>query len=199
MTEKPFSQSCENNQQPIIALLQRIFAGCHEIVEIGSGTGQHAVHFAPRLPHLRWQTSDLLIHHAGINAWLAEQPAPNLLPPVELNVDQQPWPVTPFKDGIFTANTCHIMAWRSVCNLFAGAKVLLSAGGLLVIYGPFNYGGEFTAPSNARFDLWLKQQAPHMGIRDFEAMDRLANASGMTLREDNPMPANNRLLVWQKL
>lgn len=197
MPEKPFSQACENNRQPIIALLQRIFADCREILEIGSGTGQHAVHFAPRLPHLRWQTSDLPQHHAGIAAWLAEQPAPNLLPPIELDVDRLPWPATA-KDGIFTANTCHIMGWPTVCNLFRGAQALLPSQGLLVVYGPFNYGGEFTAPSNARFDLWLKQQGPQMGIRDFEAVDRLANEAGMRLREDNAMPANNRLLVWQK-
>ncbi len=197
MPEKPFSQACENNRQPIVELLQRILADCRELLEIGSGTGQHAVHFAPRLPQLRWQTSDLAQHHAGISAWLAGQPAPNLLPPIELDVDRLPWPVAG-KDGIFTANTCHIMGWSTVCNLFRGAQALLPSGGVLVVYGPFNYGGEFTAPSNARFDLWLKQQAPQMGIRDFEAVDRLANEAGMTLREDNAMPANNRLLVWQK-
>lgn len=197
MAVKPFSQACENNRQPIVEVLLRAFADCREVLEIGSGTGQHAVYFAPRLPHLRWLTSDLRVHHAGILAWLDAHPAANLSPPLDLDVDCPSWPVNR-TDGVFTANTCHIMAWASVVNLFSGVSQVLAAGGTLAIYGPFNYGGHFTSDSNARFDAWLKQQAPHQGIRDFEAVNQLAKSAGLTLLDDHAMPANNRLLVWRR-
>jgi len=197
MAEKPFSQACENNQQPIFQVLQAVLASSRHVLELGSGTGQHAVYFAPRLSHLIWQTSDLAVNHSGINAWIDEYPAENLCRPVVLDVDRQPWPVTD-ADAVFTANTCHIMSWQSVINLFAGLETLLKPGAHVVIYGPFNYGGEFTSDSNARFDQMLKQNAPHRGIRDFEAVNRLASDAGLTLLDDHAMPANNRLLVWQR-
>ncbi len=197
MATRPFSQACENNQAPILEVLLRVFADCRDILEIGSGTGQHAAYCAPRLPQLTWQTSDLRGNHPGILAWRDYCAAPNLLPPLDLDVDRQPWPVGR-KDGVFTANTCHIMAWGSVVRLFAGLGAVLAPGGVLAIYGPFNYGGKFTSASNARFDGWLKQQGAHQGIRDFEAIDGLAAAAGLRLREDNAMPANNRLLVWRR-
>ena len=197
MSEKPFSQACENNQKAILAHLQAAFSDCKTVLEIGSGTGQHAVYCAPRLPHLSWQTSDQAEYHLGINAWIDSMPAANLHRPLVLNVDMPTWPLESV-DGIFTANTCHIMAWESVENMFRRLALLLKSGGMLVIYGPFNYGGEFTAPSNANFDAYLKQRAAHQGVRDFESVDVLAKAAGLTLLEDNAMPANNRLLVWRK-
>lgn len=198
MPAKPFSQACENNRAPILEVLLRVFADCRDVLEIGSGTGQHAASFAPRLPWLTWQTSDLRGNHPGIRAWCDDCAAPNLLPPLDLDVDRQPWPVGR-KDGVFTANTCHIMAWSSVVNLFAELPRVLAPGGVLAIYGPFNYGGQFTSASNARFDGWLKQQGAHQGIRAFEAVDELAAAAGLRLLEDHAMPANNRLLVWRRM
>ncbi|MBQ0713267.1 MAG: DUF938 domain-containing protein [Porticoccus sp.] len=197
MQKKPFSQASENNQQPILEVLLRVFADRKQLLEIGSGTGQHAVYCAPRLPRLIWQTADLEANHPGINAWIDDCPAENILRPIPLNADHPPWPVSTV-DAIFTANTCHIMAWESVVNLFAGLDSILAPDALVAIYGPFNYNGQFTSDSNARFDLWLKQQVPHQGIRDFEAVNCLAENIGLTLVEDNPMPANNRLLVWKK-
>lgn len=197
MIPKPFSQACQNNQQPILEVLLRVFADRKQLLEIGSGTGQHAVYCAPRLPHLVWQTADLKVNHPGINAWLDECPASNLRRPLSLNADNAPWPLAPV-DAVFTANTCHIMAWESVVNLFVGLESLLEPKARLAIYGPFNYNGQFTSDSNVRFDQWLKQQAPHQGIRDFEAVNGLAEKAGLFLLEDNEMPANNRLLVWQK-
>ncbi len=194
--EKPFSQACENNKTPILAVLQRVFAPCRNILEIGSGTGQHAVWFAPRLAHLHWQTSDLAVNHPGINAWIDEQPASNLARPIVLNVVSGTWPVA--MDGVFSANTCHIMPWSSVVKMFDGFGRHLARDGTVAIYGPFNYRGEFTSASNAQFDQWLRQRAPHQGIRDIETMRRLAGRAGLELLEDNPMPANNRLLVWRK-
>lgn len=197
LSEKPFSQACENNKGPILSVLERVFSDCERVLEVGSGTGQHAVHFAPRLPHLVWQTSDLVHNHTGINAWLEDYPADNLLSPVVFDADHPPCFSKPV-DAIYTANTCHIMAWSSVVNLFAAMKTLLSSDGILAIYGPFNYNGQFTSDSNARFDQWLKQRAQHQGIRDFEAVNNLAQHIGLELIEDNAMPANNRLLIWRR-
>ena len=191
---EPYSQSCENNKAPILTLLQPFFDKTSKVVEIGSGTGQHAVYFAPRLPHLIWQTSDLPDNHAGINRWIHAYPAQNLLPPLPLNVTQA-WPVADF-DGVYTANTLHIMPWEAVEALFGALHSPTSCK--LAIYGPFNYEGKFTSESNAEFDLWLKERAPHQGIRDIEKITALAREAGFTLVADNPMPANNRLLFFQK-
>lgn len=195
--ENPFSQACENNKAPILAVLEQVFASCRSVLEIGSGTGQHAVHFAPRLPQLRWQPSDVPENLPGIEQWREAEPAPNLLRPIALDVRAPHWGVTPV-DGLFTANTLHIMPWSAVQAFFAGLPGVLVPGGVLAVYGPFNYGGAYTSASNARFDQWLKACAPHQGIRDFEAVAELAASAGLALREDNAMPANNRLLVWRR-
>ncbi|MDX2463885.1 MAG: DUF938 domain-containing protein [Porticoccus sp.] len=195
--QKPFSQACENNKQAILDVLLRVFSDRQQVFEVGSGTGQHAVYFSQKLPNLVWQTADLEANHRGINAWINEFPTENIRPPLTLDADHTPWPYSPV-DAVFTANTCHIMAWSSVINMFSGLDTLLTRNGVLAIYGPFNYGGKFTSESNERFDQWLKQQAPHQGIRDFEAVNQLAEKIGFKLKEDNSMPANNRLLVWKR-
>ena len=197
---KPFSQACENNRQPILAVLDRAFANTRRVLEIGSGTGQHAAYFAPRLPHLHWQTSDLAINHPGINAWVDDTPAANLARPLELDVLGDDWPAGPY-DGFFSANTCHIMPWQGVLALFAGLGRYASASAetaVLALYGPFKYGGEFTTPSNAAFDRHLRNHAPHQGIRDIEAVAAAAADNGFALVEDNAMPANNQLLIFHK-
>ncbi len=197
MADKPFSQACDNNQQAILAILERVFTQAKQVLEIGSGTGQHASYFAPRLPDLIWQTSDQAEYHPGINAWVDDASATNLRRPLLLNVDMLEWPIAKI-DAVFSANTCHIMGWASVVNMFSHLADVLTAGGTLAIYGPFNYDGQFTSPSNANFDQWLKERGAQQGIRDFEAVNKLASAAGLTLLEDNAMPANNRLLVWRK-
>jgi SAM-dependent methyltransferase len=194
---KAYSVACERNREPILAVLRDVLAGCRSVLEIGSGTGQHAVHFGAHLPHLIWQASDLPHNHASIIAWQREAQLPNLPPPLTLDAGAGNWPAGPF-DAVFTANTCHIMAWHEVEAMFAGVASILDAGGVFCVYGPFNYGGRFTSASNAAFDASLRANAPHMGIRAFEAVDALAAAHRMTLREDHAMPANNRLLIWEK-
>ncbi len=194
---KPFSEACENNQAPILAILREAFSAVHSVLEIGSGTGQHAVYFARHLPHLNWQTSDLAANHSGIHAWLDEASLPNTRPPIALDVNANPWPVEAV-DGIFTANTLHIISWPEVEQLFRGAGQALLPGGVMCVYGPFNYGGKFTAPSNARFDEWLKARDPASGVRDFEAVCALALRHGLTLVADHAMPVNNRTLVFHK-
>ena len=197
MNDKPYSESCEQNREPILAVLREVLVGCHRLLEIGSGTGQHAVYFAPELLHLVWQTADVPLHHPGIRLWLAEAALPNVLAPIALDVNDSGWHGGRY-DAVFSANTLHIMSWPEVERFFAGVGTVLEAGGRLVVYGPFNYHGAYTSDSNARFDAWLKQRDPASGVRDFEAVDALAQAQGLVLQQDIAMPANNRSLVWQK-
>ena len=194
---KPYAESCEQTREPILAVLQAVFADRQHVLEIASGTGQHAVYFGQALPHLTWQTSELPVNHAGIQAWLDEAGLANVLSPVAIDVNHADWPV-PAVDAIFNANTVHIVAWDAVQRMFAGIGRVLADGGVLCLYGPFNYGGQFTSESNARFDVWLKNRDPDSGVRDFEAIDQLAAAQGLKLVRDVAMPANNRSLVWQK-
>lgn len=195
--EKPFSESCERNKEPILAILREVFVRPGNILEIGSGTGQHAVHFGAALPHLNWQTSDLPENQPGIRAWLDEANLSNVMPPLTLDVHGK-WPAGQF-DGIFTANTLHIIDWEGGQKLIRRAAELLSADGMLAIYGPFNYGGAFTSDSNARFEQWLKDRNPVSGIRDFEAVCDCAERSALKLTADHAMPANNRLLIFKIL
>lgn len=194
--EKPFAPSCERNQGPILEVLRRHFADVRSVLEVGSGTGQHTVRFAASMPWLGWQCSDRADNLPGIGMWLDEAALPNTLPPVELDVDG-PWPATTF-DAVFTANSLHIMGRPQVESFFAGVGAVLGAGGWLVVYGPFNYGGDFTSDSNRAFEQWLKARDPASGIRDFEAVDALARGIGLSLVEDDAMPANNRCLVWRR-
>jgi len=198
LSDKPFAESCVENRAPILAVLRAVFADRSRVLEIGSGTGQHAVYFAPELPHLNWQTADVPQHHAGIRLWLAEAALPNVLLPLELDVNRTEWHSGRY-DAVFSANTLHIMSWPEVERLFAGIGAVLESGGVLAIYGPFNINGAFTSESNARFDAWLKARDPASGVRDFEAVDALARAQGLVLQQDVAMPANNRTLVWRRM
>lgn len=184
---KPYSEASERNRAPILAILKRVFRDCGHVLEIGSGTGQHAAYFAPELPHLVWQASDVAENLPGIRQWVSEPP------PIELDVDRV-WPAIE-ADAVFSANTCHIMSWPQVERMFEGIGRL--APRVLTLYGPFNYAGRHTSESNARFDVMLRARDPASGIRDFEKIDVLARAAGLGLQEDNAMPANNRLLVWR--
>ena len=197
MSDRPYSQACENNKRPILAVLKEAFAQARTVLEVGSGTGQHARFFAEQLPGLSWQPSDVAANLAGIESWCVDYEGSNLLPPVELDVAATSWGV-PVPDGVFTANTLHIMPWQVVGSLFAYLGREAPAGNTLCIYGPFNYGGRYTSDSNARFDEWLAATHPGGGIRDFEAIEELAAAGGYRLSSDQAMPANNRLLVFAK-
>ncbi|MCP3869568.1 MAG: DUF938 domain-containing protein [Gammaproteobacteria bacterium] len=192
---KPYSESCDQNRDPIFSIIDSLFAECSSVLEIGSGTGQHAVYFAARLPHLLWYTSDLPEYHRGIRQWLDEAALSNTRGPLPLDVCQPEWQV-PVVDAIFSANTLHIMHWSMVEAFFHDIGQRLCPGGRLVLYGPFNYRGGYTSESNARFDLWLKARDPLSGIRDFEAVDSLARQAGLVLENDHEMPANNRILCW---
>lgn len=204
MIDKPYSPACERNREPILSLLREHFADRRHVLEIGSGTGQHAVHFAAAMPWLAWQCSDRTEYLPGIRLWLGEAGLANTPAPVELDVARRPWPAPPQRpepdrfDAAYSANTLHIMSWREVEAFFAGIDAALADDARLAVYGPFNYGGAFTSDSNAAFDASLKARDPAMGIRDFEAVDALARAIGLRLVKDAPMPANNRLLLWHR-
>ena len=195
--DKPFSQACENNRAAILQVLQPLLESKSCVLEIGSGTGQHAVWFAQNMPCLRWQTSDLKQNHSGIQQWIKAYPAPNLLPPITLDMLTNDWPETQY-DGIYSANTAHIMPWQGVINMIRQGAGHLVDGGYFCLYGPMQYNGQLEPQSNRDFDAQLRQRANHQGIRDVSKINQLAEYVGLQLRDDHMMPANSRLLIWQK-
>ena len=197
-----FSAACDRNRGPILEELRIAFADCREVLEIGSGTGQHAVHFAAALPGLRWQPTERAAQIAGLGARIAMEGTANVRAPIELDLAQGDWPRGPAPDlrwdAAFSANTLHIVAAPLVERFFAGLGATLAARARLAVYGPFRYRGRFTTDSNRHFDASLKLRDPASGIRDFEWVQALAAAQGFDLVADRAMPANNQLLVWQR-
>lgn len=197
MHDKPHAPATARNREPILAVLREYFADRRHVLEIGSGTGEHAVFFAAALPQLVWQPSDLPANHPGIRSWLAEAGLPNLREPLALDVARDAdWPDERF-DAVFSANTLHIMGWPEVRALFANLPRVLAEDAVVAIYGPFNLDGEFTSASNAAFDAQLRAQDPKMGLRDVAEVDALAREAGLALVANLAMPANNRCLVWR--
>jgi hypothetical protein len=192
----PHSDACERNKGPILEVLRGAFARCTHVLEIGSGTGQHAVHFATGMPWLVWQPTDLAESLPGLRKRILGEAPSNLRAPIELDVARTPWNV-PRADAVFTANTVHIMHWPAVQAFFAGLRSIANPGTVLAVYGPFRYRGEYTSASNASFDRLLHAQDPKSGIRDFEAVDALARAAGFGLVADHAMPAHNQTLIWR--
>ena len=190
-----FSQACENNKDPILAHLRTLLPGCQSVLEIGGGTGQHALYFAKSLPNLTWHSSDVASNLASLSRRIVHASLENLPEPIRLDVDRRPWGCGRF-DAVFTANSLHIMSESSVENLFVEIPDHLNAQAQLLIYGPFKYKGAFTTASNASFDEWLKERNPVSGVRDFEWINALAQRAGLRLKQDLSMPANNQLLVW---
>lgn len=194
----PFSQACENNWQPILNVLQRLLTDPGLVLEIGTGTGQHAVHFAGALPHLEWQPTDRPETIDACRARIQMADLSNLRPPIPLDVSRKPWPVDE-ADAVFSANTAHIMSWPEVEAMFEGVASLIGPGQLFCLYGPFHYQGQATSDSNREFDAHLRGRDPAMGIRDLADLVPMAANSGLELEEDVAMPANNRILVWRRL
>ena len=195
---KPFAESSAENRQPIFETIEPLLRQSQTVLEIGSGTGQHAIYFSEDMPHLTWQCSDLIENHAGIRMWIEESGLENVLSPIELDTLKSNWPEQAY-DAVFSANTVHIMHWNMVEGLFNGLAKVMESGSKFLLYGPFNYYGKYTSDSNERFDQWLKDRDPGSGIRDFGKLDQLANNAGLSLVEDYEMPVNNRLLYWRKL
>jgi len=194
---KEFSEACERNKDAIFAVIEPLLKDKKSLLEIGSGTGQHAVYFAEKMNHLCWQTSDRLENHPSINTWIDDSHIDNVETPIDLDVLEYHWSQSNF-DAAFSANTAHIMPWRAVEAMFEGVANSLNEEGLFFLYGPFNYNGQFTSESNKNFESWLKSVDPERGIRDFEAVIKLAKSCGIKLVDDIEMPANNRILIWRK-
>ncbi|MEJ2141579.1 MAG: DUF938 domain-containing protein [Gammaproteobacteria bacterium] len=194
--EKPYAESCEQNREPILSVIKPLLAQQQSVLEIGSGTGQHAVYFAQQMPQLTWQPSDQREFLSGIRLWIEDARLTNVAVPIELDVTTSKWPDTTF-DAVFSANTLHIMHWHEIQALFREIKNILGKNGLLLIYGPFNYNQQYTSDSNARFDSWLKQRDPQSGIRNFEDINELAEENDLVLVDDFVMPENNRILYWK--
>jgi SAM-dependent methyltransferase len=193
----PFSTACERNKAPILDVLRARFAGRVHVLEIGSGTGQHAVHFASALMHLTWHPTEQLQYLPDLAARIEVEGPDNLKAPVLLDVRQAVWPLRSV-DAIFTANTLHIMSWPAVQDLYRGVGAVLAPGGVLCIYGPFRYDGRYTSASNQEFDRMLQDRDPESGLRDLTAVTALAAEYGLRLDADHDLPAHNRLLVFTK-
>jgi SAM-dependent methyltransferase len=191
---RPYAEAAEQNKQVILDAIRPWLRG--EVLEIGSGTGQHAVYFASQAADISWQTSELETNLAGIDSWIEDSDLDNLPAPIELDV-MGTWPDHRY-DFIYSANCFHIMAKEAVARCIEGIGECLKPGGVFAVYGPFNYHGDYTSESNARFDQMLRARDPDSGIRDFEWIAQIAGATGLELLEDVAMPANNRTLIWQK-
>ena len=193
----PFSAACERNKDPILEVLRLRFADRTQVLEIGSGTGQHAVHFARALEHLTWHPTEQLAYLPDLAERVKLEGSHNLRTPTLLDVRQAVWPIRSV-DAIFTANTLHIMSWPEVTALFGGVGAVLAPGGVLCVYGPFRYAGRYTSDSNLEFDRMLQERDPQSGLRDIQAINALAEQYGLRLDADHDLPANNRLLVFTK-
>ena len=193
---KPYAESCEQNQGPILQVLEPLVEQRKTVLEVGSGTGQHAVYFSAVFPHLRWQTSDLVENHSAIQAWIADSGLSNVMSPLELD-SRGSWPDQQY-DLIFSSNTLHIMSSEAVLQMFNRLPGCMYDSSVFLVYGPFNYQGGYTSDSNARFDQWLKQRDPVSGIKNFEWLKDIADRCGLECFEDIEMPANNRILLWRK-
>ena len=197
MSDKPFAEYAERNAAPILEILQNKFRDCTSVLEIGSGTGQHATRFAAALDHLQWQTSDLDENHEGIRTWIAESGLPNVAAPLSLDARTASVPQKSY-DAVYSSNTAHIMSFDAVRGMFALVGEALRHGGIFCLYGPFRRNGEFNTESNAAFDANLRSRDPEMGIRDLEALDELGNNNGLRRAGLYAVPSNNMVAVWRK-
>jgi hypothetical protein len=197
MSALPVAPACERNREPILACISPLLAAATRVVEIGAGTGQHAAWFAPRLPHLIWVATDLPENHAGIRRWIAASGAPNLAGPLALDTLGE-WPVLGAIDAAYSANTAHIMPEPAVAGMFEGLGGRLPAGAPFCLYGPFREHGRHISESNLRFDSQLRAQGNGMGVRDIDWLIQVADPAGFALEAVEPMPANNRVLVWRR-
>jgi len=197
MATAGFSSACERNKWPILEVLRTFVLDDHRVLEVGSGTGQHAVFFAANFPRVSWQPSDTGYYLPGLRVRLQSSAAENVLGAIDLDVRMNPWPISAC-DVVFTANTLHFMSADCVQDFFRGVDQVLQPGGYLLVYGPFNYGGNYTSASNAEFDVWLRDSSADRSIKDFEWVSELAGFRGLQLLNDFDLPANNRCLLWHK-
>ncbi len=195
---KQHAPACDRNQAFILETLAGILPGKKKLLEIGSGTGQHAAYLAPQFPNLTWFPTDLEENLASINAWCNDSPAANIETASVLNLATGQWPVKSC-DAVVCINTIHIISWELVEKLFTGAANVLSKEGVFYVYGPYEYENEPLAESNQNFNAWLQQRDPASGIRKFEKVNELARKNDLIFQFDKSMPANNRSICWKKV
>ncbi len=193
-----YSPAADNNKAAILSVLTNYFAEGDHVLEVGSGSGQHAIHMSAALPQIRWQPSDRAITLAALSANIREYGTPNVQQPIELDLAKLPPALPRGVQCIYAANVMHIVSEPLGATLIKLAAQSLLKDGYLVLYGPYRYGGKFTTESNKDFDGWLKDRDSSSGVRDFEWVEKLANESGLTLIKDHAMPANNQCLVYKK-
>ncbi|GGY42666.1 methylase [Bacterioplanes sanyensis] len=193
----PVSEACLRNQAPIADVLAQELEADAFVLEIGSGTGQHAAYMTRHLPGIKWQPSELAGRLEGINGWRQRSGQVGFLPPLILDVSQDLWPVKQV-DAVFSANVVHFIGWPQLRSMMTGIARVLKQGGLALLYGPYNYAGQYTSEGNQRLDQWLREQNPEAGIKDFEQVILAARKEKLRLLKDIAMPANNRMLVLQK-
>ena len=196
MERKQYSPACDRNRDPILAVLEEVFADVERVLEVGSGTGQHAVYFAEKMPYLTWQPADRPGTLDSVRAWREDAGLDNVLEPVAIDLFDTSWSVGEF-DAVYSANVIHIAPEAATERLFAHAAKHLHDGGLVLLYGPFRYSDRPLEPSNRQFDVMLRQRDPASGIRLFADVDAAAAAHGFELVEDRAMPANNRCIWWR--
>ncbi len=195
--EKPYAISCDRNSAPILEVLKEYLKDYKKLVEMGAGTGQHAIYMAPHFPELEWYLLDQKDRHEGIKTWLHDFPRANVKGPIEYSIGENDWPISDC-DVVFTSNTLHIVSWEKDLQFFDDLTNALSSGGLFMAYGAFNYNGDFSSESNKKFEEWLKERDPASGIKDFEKVKAELEKRDFELVKDHEMPSNNRLLVFKK-
>ena len=193
----PFNPAAERNKTPILQAIAPYLTRASTVLELGAGSGQHALYFASQLPHLRWQATDQPDNLAGLLRNLATPALPNLAVPIALDVLMQPWPWREL-DAIFAANVVQCMAWEAVAAMFGGVAAALAADGVFLLYGPFNRDGCFTSDGNQQLDAWARSLDGRFGLRDRAALETLAGQHHLRLCDDHNMPANNQLLCWRR-
>ena len=199
MDARQQSPSTARNREPILEALRSTLPPAARVLELASGTGEHAVFFAGAMPGWNWQPSDPdAAARASIEAWRQELALANLLAPLAIDARAPEWGVAGPFDAIVAINMIHISPWEATLGLMAGAGRLLTPGGVLFTYGAYKRGGAHTAPSNELFEQWLKGRDPAFGVRDLEAVEAAANAQGLSLRDVMAMPANNFSLVFER-
>jgi SAM-dependent methyltransferase len=195
---KQHAPATARNRDAIRAVLARELPAHGSVLEIASGSGEHAVYFAAAFPHLTWQPSDPSdAALASITAWRAEAQLANLQAAIALDAAAAGWPIA-HADAIVCINMVHISPWQATLGLFAGAARTLARGALLYLYGPYRFDGAFTAESNAEFDRSLRSRDPQWGVRDVGELDAAARPHGLARRDTVVMPANNHSLIFRK-
>ncbi len=196
MLKKPFAPAAKENRNVILDVLKQEFKNKNSVLEIGSGTGQHAAYFSQHLPYLSWQASDKKEMLTGISMWINDTKASNALPPIALDVNLS-WPQQQY-DAAYAANIAHIMHWNEIEALFSGLNQTLTDKAVFCLYGPFNINGNYTSESNRNFDQWLRNRDPKSCIRDKDDLDQLAVDNDFQISTQWEMPANNKILSWRR-